>query len=70
MTLKRPGALSASLTKLASPARITLQSRPTPQAAATEAMAFSTWKPMLPLRVSGTSRSATRSRQLPSAATI
>ncbi len=34
--------------------------RPTPQAAATAAMTFSTWKPIVPLRVIGTSRSGMR----------
>jgi hypothetical protein len=45
------------------------QSRPELQAAPMAAITFSTWKPMLPLRVMGISRSGMLSRQLPSAAT-
>ena len=68
--LKRPGTPAASFLKLAMPLRMVSQSRPTAQAAATAAMAFSTWKGRVPPRVKGTSRSGTRSRQLPSAATM
>jgi hypothetical protein len=69
MTLKRPGTPAASFMKLARPLRMVSQSRPTAHAAATEAITLSTWKPMVPLRVMGTSRSAMRSRHEPSAAT-
>ena len=70
MTLKRPGALSLSLTKPASPRRMVCHGRPTPQAAAMAAMTFSTWKVMVPLRVMGISRRAMVSRHELSAATM
>ncbi|MNN37865.1 hypothetical protein D3C81_1518330 [compost metagenome] len=62
--------MAASLTKVASPRRITAQSTPSAHAAATDDIAFSTWKPMLPLRVSGMSASAMRTWVSPSHATI
>ena len=54
----------------ASPLRIASHFSPAPQAAATAAITFSTWKPIVPLRVIGTSASETSSRRVPSAATM
>ena len=56
--------------KLARPFWIASQDTPTAQAAATEAMVFSTWKPIRPLRVSGTRASGSRFMKPPSAQTM
>src|SRR6218665_1149464 len=70
MMLKRPGALSLSLTKPDRPRRSVCHGRPTPQAAATAAITLSTWKAIVPLRVTGTSRRWMVSRHEPSEATM
>ena len=55
--------------KLARPFWIASHGVPTAQAAATEAITFSTWKPICPLRVSGTRASGRRLMKAPSTQT-
>jgi hypothetical protein len=69
MTLKRPGALSLSPLKLARPRADHVPRQARPQAAATAAMAFSTWKPSALAR-DGHVAQRDASRQLPSTATM
>ncbi|MOA59475.1 hypothetical protein D3C78_1840950 [compost metagenome] len=58
------------MTKVARPRRMMSQSRFSAQAAAIDAMAFSTWKVMVPLRVSGIAASGKRTSSAPCAATM
>ena len=69
ITLNRPGAFPVSALKLARPWRITPQSSPSAQPAASAAIALSTWKPIRPPWVSGTPASGSRVSNPPSIAT-
>ena len=69
-TLKRPGTPWMSLTKVASPLQMVSHGILMAQAAAMDAMAFSIWKAMAPLRVTGTSERGIRTECWPCMATI